>query len=615
VAAAALRPSLRTVLAVVTVGAHRWSRGFVATAFVLFLVVAQLYVGTGQAHAQMTLLQRAEMSRAWQAYGGKVIYGGKVFSRFLGPIGIGLGLWQGYEFGVSQGWWDDVLRNGTTEGPMVRSWTAHDASRQLWLQRLQGDGITTPNGQGSVYQVTGQYRQLGDASRCARVSAPGGVDPNLTIAGNGWISFGLPATIIANTDAAVLNQQTLIQGMACGTGSPQWNSTYLAWTPIETDGGTAPQQNWPGETTQRTTRSTVQCRNPAGQLETITATSTSYGRSDDPAPAPPVECPPGYGLHSVEVTSDPVNGSGESEVVLKWQQENTQLWDLYPDCMYVPGPGQECELRLVKRLTPTDPDSELQRCDEHSGNCQNWWTHSDRSLRFQCHWGPYVVPVEQCRELAYYYNPATAGLRVPAPQLLSPPSPNLNPNPTEVPPVPATAPLPGSSTITTPGGQTGTGTGTPPGTVTLPPPTPLPSDGDASCFSGMSIGWNPVSWVVEPGKCVLQWAFVPSPATMTAATQTMPQLFASKAPFSYLAEAGSWFAPLGALSGSGSCLLIQGNVAGSYLTVVDSCTPGAAEGWIMAQRAWLMIVVHGFILIPLAWWAFKAYAPASTGSA
>jgi hypothetical protein len=133
---------------------------------------------------------------------------------------------------------------------------------------------------------------------------------------------------------------------------------------------------------------------------------------------------------------------------------------------------------------------------------------------------------------------------------------------------------------------------------------------DGSSCSG-SWSWNPISWVLNPVKCALRWAFVPD-ATHLAQVNTLTSTAASKAPMGYVTAALTW---VGTLVPDGSSCWVESvtipHVAS--MTAIDTCTPGPVESKIMALRWLLSIAMFAGLFLPLAWWAWKAYAPGTTG--
>lgn len=147
-----------------------------------------------------------------------------------------------------------------------------------------------------------------------------------------------------------------------------------------------------------------------------------------------------------------------------------------------------------------------------------------------------------------------------------------------------------------------------------PAPVPVPGQSDGACFPS---GWgllNPVQWVLQPTKCALVWAFVPGDAS-TAQLDELGQLLRARAPLSYLVDAGDWVTTV--LGGTGdqaapACLVYNVHLGdlGTF-HVIDSCADEAIPNAIRPMRPLLLIAVYAGFLGPLAWWAWRSYAPLS----
>jgi hypothetical protein len=359
---------------------------------------------------------------------------------------------------------------------------------------------------------------------------------------------------------------------------------------------------------QRTTTAEAECINAQGHVVIVTETTPAWevipgGQEVD---SPAVQCPPGYALKGLQVWTDPAPGSqGARLPITDWEQDPDVLNDsLLEECIFAPA-SDPCLLRVVRVL----PDGQIVPCREDGTNCQDWWHDPDREARFRCMWGPIQLPLTECWPLARKYNRTTSGQIVPNPALIPPltgTQPTTEPvigTPTEVPTIPA----PG-----TPGQP-----GTPPGTPDIfTPPAEIPEVERADCFPN---GWgllNPVEWVLKPVKCALTWAFVPSPATMSRLTDIAADA-GGKAPFSVIQSFVEWFEPIGGMlgGGGGTCLHITVPILGESYRVVSTCDPGQPETIIMGWRPWLTVVANAWLVVPLAWWAWKQYAPGSQGVA
>ena len=144
-------------------------------------------------------------------------------------------------------------------------------------------------------------------------------------------------------------------------------------------------------------------------------------------------------------------------------------------------------------------------------------------------------------------------------------------------------------------------------------PTPIepPVDpADADCFGKEISLAHPSTWVLGPLKC----AFLPSDATKAKVSDVGAQAGAA-VPFSYVTDAVGWVRA--ALSPpAGACLKLGANVGPfGNVTMLDTCTPGPIEGILAGKRNLIGVALYVGLLAPLAWWAWRTYAPGTTASA
>lgn len=186
-----------------------------------------------------------------------------------------------------------------------------------------------------------------------------------------------------------------------------------------------------------------------------------------------------------------------------------------------------------------------------------------------CTWGGYAVDPADCDGL-------------PAPGTTSTPTVQPSPSPS------STTPMPTSG------------------------PNPVPEDGTGpSCLSAMW-SWNPVDWVYVPVKCALQWAFVPSSAT-TATLAELQADAAGRAPMVWLVDAGGWVGTvLGAGGGGSACWVLDVHL-GMFgdIHILNSCADEPVVNEIKKLRPLLLVATYVAFLGPLAWWAWRSYAPLS----
>jgi hypothetical protein len=141
----------------------------------------------------------------------------------------------------------------------------------------------------------------------------------------------------------------------------------------------------------------------------------------------------------------------------------------------------------------------------------------------------------------------------------------------------------------------------------VPTHPPVPRTEDGPCVVGWS--WNPVDWVLEPVKCALTWAFVPSTAPLAQAELTAGQL-AAAAPFGYVTGVVGW---VGDLDAGSECFTLNVQRADGPLQVLSTCTPGHFERALQSHRALLEVAMYAGFFLPVAWWAWRQYAPGSQG--
>jgi hypothetical protein len=185
-----------------------------------------------------------------------------------------------------------------------------------------------------------------------------------------------------------------------------------------------------------------------------------------------------------------------------------------------------------------------QPCVVGSPACASWaGLHKVNPARVQCMWGTKAVDMSGCAILegAYIYG-GTPGVRenidgnpdtwkvpgtVPGwqPHIETPTGPQPDPNPgPQTNPDPAPAPDISTAPAADPAPGPGTDPGTVPGATAMPTtginPDAVPGPGGENCL-GSGWSWNPVSWVMVPVQCALQWAFVPPKLRVDAAVEAI----------------------------------------------------------------------------------------------
>ena len=131
-----------------------------------------------------------------------------------------------------------------------------------------------------------------------------------------------------------------------------------------------------------------------------------------------------------------------------------------------------------------------------------------------------------------------------------------------------------------------------------------------NCMGG--VGWNPTTWVTVPVKCALSWAFVPSSAPLAQAQATATSL-GQAAPFSYVTGTVGWVNDLDAGSQCFDLDVDRGDAG--PLRVLSTCAPGPFEAWLISNRGLMTAALYAAFFVPMAWWAWRQYAPGSQGVA
>lgn len=147
-----------------------------------------------------------------------------------------------------------------------------------------------------------------------------------------------------------------------------------------------------------------------------------------------------------------------------------------------------------------------------------------------------------------------------------------------------------------------------------------PAEGDAGSAGSSSctlqgLSFNPVTWVVVPLKCL----FIPSPAGV-AKVKTTAATISAAVPFSYVGDVVTWGQTVTVPT---DCLKIDFNVPVAWAgftdgkaRVLDMCNPtGRPENVLVEYRGLLQVAVWAMFVLPIAWWAWGAYAPGSAGDA
>jgi hypothetical protein len=152
---------------------------------------------------------------------------------------------------------------------------------------------------------------------------------------------------------------------------------------------------------------------------------------------------------------------------------------------------------------------------------------------------------------------------------------------------------------TTVGSGTGTGTGTATGGTANPAPAPNPvvdpTTNSGQCYpSGWDV-FNPVDWVLKPVECALSWAFVPSPATLTAVQTQISGDINTAGPGALI---GAISGLIGSVNGGNGCagppVTFHIETVNDTFHPFDACTdPIATAAALVNDLATMLIIFYG----------------------
>lgn len=329
---------------------------------------------------------------------------------------------------------------------------------------------------------------------------------------------------------------------------------------------------------QANVQARVSCENPDGSMYEVVGTELVDGLVRMPTCVGALGSM--QGAHGKCVT---LLGSAPGGVLA--EQSSTcgaaqALRQQYPGCV---GPGVSA-CKYVVRVDGLP-------CTVGAAGCVDWGrTAREDPSRVSCRWGTYVLPLSGCgaAERAYEVHPTETPVRAtdlntdglpetytaPGPQGQT--SPQSVPDPAPAPPAPQPQPAPNQI----------------PGTIASPnaPATTT----ERECWPS---GWgmfNPASWVMQPMKCALVWAFVPDAATLAALRNGIEtDLARTGVPALGAAVAG----PLTAIPGGSGCAgpEINFEVPGLSLPVhpFSACAQPLASAAVMSHALFTVVIVVG----------------------
>lgn len=296
-----------------------------------------------------------------------------------------------------------------------------------------------------------------------------------------------------------------------------------------------------------------------------TVRSKSFRETDPEWPGfPTPECDPSAVAVSTEMYLD-TEGVGRTEMYSADAPAEWSEWqEMYPECV-----DGSCELLLSR----WDPQTEKELgCFANPGLCQDWFKDPAKKDNYRCTYGGKPVPLEECNAYS---------------ELFKPDPKYSNPNTGEA---PAPSPSPG------PGGEPEEG----PGQNSDCPPA----------FSWTSL-FNPW-WYYKGVSCALTEAFVP---TQTATkVQTLSTTVTTRAPVQELGSIITWLSPPRNTQRCGAFEIPVWFIE-KPVKALDTCNDDPIMKVIRPLRPIFGAAIWISVLGPLAWWAWREYAPGAKGVA
>jgi hypothetical protein len=319
------------------------------------------------------------------------------------------------------------------------------------------------------------------------------------------------------------------------------------------------------------------CSNEAGSSRWVAGSAFSYREAKPRTPVELPACPAEF----------PIPGGGGISAGNPWATPGVQP-------LSAPGPSP-----LTPVVAP-GPDPELwpeaPRTPEQPRRTQPGTTGVPLPNADPLTGAPLVDPVSRPAPVPDEGPCMWGGYEVPAADCDGAPAPEAAPTAP-----PTTAPTSGPTSPPTPA---------PSG---FPAPTPEPVPADAQGCMGEGVTLNPVTWVYTPVKCALRWAFVPSPDAVDGVQASAEDLMNNHPPFTYLTAGTAWIG--GVTNGGTECFSLRVSTMQGPVRVVDTCDRRAPEQWLANNRTWIGAALWASFLLPIMWWAWRQYAPGSTGVA
>lgn len=319
-------------------------------------------------------------------------------------------------------------------------------------------------------------------------------------------------------------------------------------------------------------RTRIECTDTGtGATRWIEAVSDPYGPDGDPAPMPDLACAEGERITDVELwreapgvdplrISEPIQFPPVIPAPSTVPVEQHDLWD---DCF-----TGACVVE-VHRL---DEEGERVRKLAPPGD-MGWHLDTERTLKYGCFWahpdGEYMpLDLTDCWSLQWVPDPITGEPMMPVPD--------------------------------GPGGDPQLD-------------TPVGTGSAQGCDGTTEAGFLGSKIITRAIKCALVDLFVPSEATLQQ-LELKADLAKTKAPFSIFVGIGQWGGTIGELPDE--CWTIAPEVLdyGTY-SVADTCGSNPVTDHMASLRGIMTVAVYGAFVMPIAWWAWRQYAPGSQGMA
>lgn len=227
-------------------------------------------------------------------------------------------------------------------------------------------------------------------------------------------------------------------------------------------------------------------------------------------------------------------------------EDAQKMFTDYEECL-----SGSCALDLIKLDEPGAPS-----CFDLDEGCPGWFEDPDKTSKYQCRYGVHNVDLKECAVYAGLFTPGRTAVDAPYSD-------------------PSTGEWSGGKNTPAQGEQAMLASVQDPESV-------------RSCDLS-DIGFDPIGWVVRPGQCLLQWAFVPRPVVVEAGFAGAGEAWEGKPP-AVIAEAAETMALTPSASGCAKPV----TVFGATFNIIDACSgpmAGIAAISTMVTSAGMVILV------------------------